>query len=197
MMKFQRPPRHRSHARRDASEEPAEILDEQEQEALIVALQRQHLAQNRRAARALSVLPLLSLIAYIPTLLVRATAWLSLLAISSLLATAYLLLVLPFDHPTGLSMLTPSLHPRPRSSRSPRPPYLGPVLQHLPALNLGLVLILAVAGNLARRRIPSLWLGFGWLPAAIYAFVALFLWLMGSVNPEKELSRLRYQCKGA
>ncbi|KAH7040753.1 uncharacterized protein B0I36DRAFT_358019 [Microdochium trichocladiopsis] len=88
-----------------------------------------------------------------------------------------------------------------------------PLELYLPYLNVGLCLVLVLmsaakawasggGGNGGGSSSPSSsmsWgdFGLGNLPAIVYAVVLVSKVVMGSVDPEKELSALRYQYKGA
>jgi len=73
----------------------------------------------------------------------------------------------------------------------------GPIKQYLPYLNLGLGIVLVGLGMVVSRKDEGLWWRFGWLPLAVSSVVLLAKWVMGSVDPEGELGRLRYGFKGA
>ncbi|KAI1165458.1 hypothetical protein F5B18DRAFT_611082 [Nemania serpens] len=77
----------------------------------------------------------------------------------------------------------------------------SPLEQHLPLLNLAICGFLVLAGLLSPRRSATAqhWghVGLTNLPALIYVFVLVAKMLMGSIDPEKELSSLRYEYKGA
>jgi hypothetical protein len=146
---------------------------------------------------------LLSIIPYIPTVFGPRTTLLSLLSITSLLSTAYLLYILPPGR-TAISFLDAFNSP-PATKDQASKQYLsqkfevgeGPIKQYLPCLNLGLCGVLVLLGMLVRRKTEELWWGFGWLPAGIYGVVLLAKYVMGSVDPEGELGSLKYGFKGA
>ncbi|KAI0974799.1 hypothetical protein F4678DRAFT_420881 [Xylaria arbuscula] len=79
----------------------------------------------------------------------------------------------------------------------------SPLQQYLPFLNIALCGLLILAGVLtssSRRSAASRhWghVGLANLPALIYAVVLIAKMLMGSIDPERELSSLRYEYKGA
>ncbi|CAN8103412.1 unnamed protein product [Discula destructiva] len=84
----------------------------------------------------------------------------------------------------------------------------SPLEKHLPYLNVGLCVILILSGILANRvggdeesrshhRHHFGWLGLGNLPAIVYGVVLIAKMVMASVDPERELQRLRYDYKGA
>ena len=71
---------------------------------------------------------------------------------------------------------------------------------HLPYLNGGLCVLAVLMGWVVRRQgheegVSSLWLGS--LPGIIYGAVIVAKMVMAGVDPERELSVLRYEFKGA
>jgi len=161
-----------------------EALDEEEQENLIRTLERENATRNKQFATALLALPLLSIVPYTPTLFNSRTTLLSLLSITSLLSSAYLLYILPPGQ-TAISFLdslnTPSAKQQP--SRGQFSQILGPderpTRKYLPYLNLGLCGVLVLLGITITRKTEELWWGYGWLPAGVYAVVLLAKWVMG------------------
>jgi hypothetical protein len=172
-----------------------------EQENLIRTLEQENTTRNKQFAAALLALPLLSIVPYVPTLFSGHTTLLSILSITSLLSTTYLLYILPPGQ-TAISYLdtvnSPSSKDKPirRQFSTTRGLDDGPIKQYLPYLNLGLCGMLVLSRMVVGRKI-ELWWGFSWLPAGVYAVVLLAKWLMGSVDPEGELGGLRYGFKGA
>ncbi|KAI3341295.1 hypothetical protein F4824DRAFT_309333 [Ustulina deusta] len=77
----------------------------------------------------------------------------------------------------------------------------SPLQQYLPFLNVALCGLLVLAGLLSPRRPAAAqhWghVGLANLPALIYVVVLVAKMLMGSIDPEKELSAFRYEYKGA
>ncbi|KAI1428037.1 hypothetical protein F5Y12DRAFT_734918 [Xylaria sp. FL1777] len=77
----------------------------------------------------------------------------------------------------------------------------SPLQQYLPFLNIALCGLLVLAGFLSSQRSAAAqhWghVGLANLPALIYAVVLVAKMLMGSIDPERELSALRYEYKGA
>lgn len=70
--------------------------------------------------------------------------------------------------------------------------------KYLPYLNLGLVVLLVLMGLVTKSDAASFGLiGMGNLPAVVYGAVIVSKMVMASVDPESELSRLKYQYKGA
>jgi hypothetical protein len=173
-----------------------------EQESVIRTLHQENTTRNLQYSRILLALPLLSLIPYLPTLFTPHTTLLSLLSISSLLSTAYLLFTLP-PGITSISILD-SFNVPPGTETQPNHMIRqiqddGPIAQYLPYLNLGLCAVLGLLGVVVSGGLKGevLWWGFGWLPAGVYAVVLFAKYVMGSVDPEGELGRLRYGFKGA
>lgn len=134
-------------------------------------------------------LPLVSSLLYLPALFAPTTSLLSLLSISSLLSTAYLLFILP-PETTAIPFLD-ALNGRTESSG-----HGGPILTYLPYLNIGLVVMLSILGLVSKGR-DELWFGFGWVPAVVLGMVMLAKVVMASVDPEAELEDLKYGFKGA
>ncbi|KAI1737090.1 hypothetical protein F4680DRAFT_429329 [Xylaria scruposa] len=78
----------------------------------------------------------------------------------------------------------------------------SPLQQYLPFLNVALCSLLILAGFLSssqRSAAHQHWghVGLANLPALIYVVVLVAKMLMGSIDPERELSALRYDYKGA
>lgn len=84
----------------------------------------------------------------------------------------------------------------------------SPLDKHLPYLNVGLCIILVLSGVLANRVVGEedgashhshqfSWLGLGNLPAIVYGVVIIAKMVMASVDPERELQKLKYEYKGA
>jgi hypothetical protein len=136
---------------------------------------------------------------------------LSLLSISSLLSTAYLLYTLP-PGVTAIAFLDNLSRPASPPLASTFAPTArlrssgaglisddeGPLKIYLPYLNLILCGVLLLLGGVVTRRLGQgmLWLGFSWLPMGVYGIVLLAKWIMGSVDPESELGELKYEFKG-
>ncbi|KAI0439794.1 hypothetical protein F4803DRAFT_553761 [Xylaria telfairii] len=156
-----------------------------------------------------------------------ADIWIALLALSSLASTAWTLWSLPpgvtgiraLDAWTGVSSndTTSSnlgLGPMGANARRRRRASAGshaffwahrsPLEQYLPFLNIALCGLLILAGILSSssHRTSAAqrhWghVGLANLPALIYVVVLVAKMLMGSIDPERELSALRYEYKGA
>ncbi|KAH8678081.1 hypothetical protein BX600DRAFT_451398 [Xylariales sp. PMI_506] len=79
----------------------------------------------------------------------------------------------------------------------------SPLAFWLPYLNIGLCAVLVLMGLVAKTQgssgEPRSWghVGLGNLPAVVYAVVLLAKVVMGGVDPERELSKLKYEYKGA
>jgi hypothetical protein len=172
-----------------------------EQENLIRTLEKENTTRNKQFATALLALPLLSIVPYTPTLFDEHTTLLSILSITSLLSTAYLLYILPpgrtaIAYLDNLNASSSIDNPARRQFSQNLGLDEGPIRQYLPYLNFGLCGLLVLLGLLVSRKI-ELWAGFGWLPVGVYGVVLLAKWMMGSVDPEGELGGLRYAFKGA
>ncbi|APA16080.1 predicted protein [Sclerotinia sclerotiorum 1980 UF-70] len=198
----------------DSDDSLPEALDEEEQDKLIQHLAVLHTKYNTVYARLLLCLPLISIIPYLLTLFSPATSLLSILSITSLLSTAFLVYSLPPEK-TSITILDNFNQPSQDAPLSKTGGVLGvnrvddgPLLTYLPTLNLLLSFILGVLGTIVKSKHRSSsritdvetdiwWTGFEWLPFGIYAVVLLAKTVMGSVNPEEELGGLRYRYKGA
>jgi len=73
----------------------------------------------------------------------------------------------------------------------------GPIRQHLPYLNIGLCVMLGVLGKLVNERGDGMWWVLSWLPGSVYLIVVCGKFVMGGVDPGRELDGLRYGFKGA
>ena len=51
------------------------------------------------------------------------------------------------------------------------------------------------AGGTGQEVDVVVWRGFSWLPGFVYGVVLLAKWVMGGVDPEVELTALRYRSK--
>lgn len=103
---------------------------------------------------------------------------------------------------SGISTLSQRRRRRRRASSFSVAPQKSPLERHLPLLNVGLCAVLVLYGLLVRRRGEGAsehfgWLGLGNLPAIVYAVVIVAKLLMANVDPERELTALRYDYKGA
>ncbi|KFA68664.1 hypothetical protein S40285_02647 [Stachybotrys chlorohalonatus IBT 40285] len=183
-----------------------EVIDEEEQDRLIERLAADNAARDAQFRRILIAIPVLATVPYLPALFRPATTFFALLTITSLLSTAYLLHVQPAGH-TGIAPLDAwirgaDVKPGANTSRL-LPRGLGdsgsPLQTYLPYLNVALVLVVALMGL---RHGPTAapivgWVGTGNLPVLIHVAILAANLMMGSVDPERELSGLRYQYKGA
>ena len=74
----------------------------------------------------------------------------------------------------------------------------SPLEKFLPLLNALLVGVLVLMGLVTKSDSVSFaWIGMGNLPAIVYGVVLLSKVVMASVDPEGELSGLKYEYKGA
>lgn len=201
-----------------------------EQEELITTLAAENAARNAQFRHILLIVPLLSTIPYLPSLINPRTTLLSLLSLTSLLSTAYLLHH-QTPHESGIAFLdrwakpktprptrppsegsfsddddetevatayAPRSQPRARRSSFSFEPRKSPLEMYLPYLNLGLgVVLILMAWAVGRVDGKAVWTGMGYLPLLIYGVVLTAKMVMGSVDPEKELTALRYEYKGA
>lgn len=184
-----------------------------EQEALIARLAAENTARNAQFRLFLLALPLLTALVYVPLLFRPRLSFLSLLSLTSLLSTAFLLYRLP-PTATGIAPLDAwsrsedvAAATREAGRRLGKRGSGGnslafasgaksPLDTYLPYLNFGLGLVLTLLGLVAGGE--RAWLIGMWdLPAVIYGVVLVAKLVMGSVDPEKELSALKYQYKGA
>jgi hypothetical protein len=69
----------------------------------------------------------------------------------------------------------------------------GPIKTYLPYLNLALSAALVVLGKLKKEE----WWILAWLPLGVQGIVLCGKWVMGGVDPGRELEGLRYGYKGA
>ena len=154
-----------------------------EQEAFISRISAENKAHNESFVSLLLALPLLSILAFLPALVQGPSArLLSLLSITSLLSTAFLLHRLP-PAATGFD----ALDKRGKAKVMVR----SPLEVWLPWLNLGLGVATGLLG------LVKGWQSLGWLPGLLYAVVLVAKVVMASVDPESELSSLKYGYKGA
>lgn len=149
---------------------------------------------------------------------------LSLLSVTSLLSTAYLVHRQP-PAVTGIPPLDawarpPTPHPtrvpsqlslaedeafaarnagrRQRRSSFSYEERNSPLELYLPYLNLGLGAVLVMMGWVTGQKGGYAgWAGISYLPLLIYAAVLISKVVMASVDPEKELSALKYEYRGA
>lgn len=164
-----------------------------EQESYIRRLAAENKARDAAFARYLLALPAVAALPYVLSLFRPATILLSILALTSLASTAYLLHVLP-PAVTGLAPLDAW-----SSSGVLAGGLRSPIDTHLPYLNAGLVVMLAlmeIVASMKTSRGP-VWFGMGYLPGIVYAAITGSKLLMAGVDPEKELTGLRYEYRGA
>ncbi|KAH6688304.1 hypothetical protein F5X68DRAFT_78976 [Plectosphaerella plurivora] len=189
----------------DDSDSQPDAIDEQEQESLIRRLSEENTSRNATFRLALLPVPILTIIPY----LLRGTlSSRTLLALTSLLATFYLVYSQPPEN-TGFPLLDRLVQPARsrseaalRAQRQKAAPFLpaedSPLAQYLPYLNLLLCAFVMLAGWAAGSTDAHYgWIGLGNLPALIYAIVVGAKMIMGSVDPEGELGGLKYDYKGA
>ncbi|TQV91704.1 hypothetical protein IF1G_09770 [Cordyceps javanica] len=186
------------------SDSSPEAMDEQEQESYIQRLSDRNRAQNAQMVTLLLALPLLAAVPYLLAL----PSLPACLALSSLGATAYLLRRLP-PAVTGLYPVDAWVGTGGAAGAR------GPLDQNLPYLNALLAILLAFWGAAVAYKTSRFDGGKGavvpgkdvtgalaWpvmcnLPAGVYGVVLLAKIVMAGVDPERELSGLRYDYKGA
>ncbi|KAG5934450.1 hypothetical protein E4U59_006227 [Claviceps monticola] len=199
-----------------------ETLDEQEQESLISDLSAHNALQNYHFTRLLLLLPLATTIPYLPLLFRPRDAVIALLSLTSLLSTTYLLYILPPEI-TGLGFLdayaddgavtkdgaraatTARVSTMKSQARRLQRGFgceRSPLETYLPYLNGGLVVVLALMGLMGLVTGRGTGGGFAWigrvnLPGIVYAVVLVAKVVMGGVDPERELSPLKYEYRGA
>ncbi|PHH52179.1 hypothetical protein CFIMG_003473RA [Ceratocystis fimbriata CBS 114723] len=199
-------------------------LDEQEQEALIRDLAAQNAVRNAQFHHALRLLPLLASAAYVLPLFyssssggARRAIVPSLLSLISLVATSFLVHRLPVQV-TGFAFLddlcardsTSSTSEIAGNRRAVRRGFLrrgepgltgeSPLERYLPFLNVALGVLAALGGTLGPARGGGVWWLDGvlaGLPLGILAVVVGAKMMMAGVDPETELSALKYDYKGA
>ena len=90
---------------------------------------------------------------------------------------------------------------RRRTSFSLEGQHKSPLETYLPYLNFGLCAVLVTTDVIRSTRLEHEghfgWIGLGNLPAVVYVVVLLSKMVMGGVDPERELSAMRYEYKGA
>jgi hypothetical protein len=92
----------------------------------------------------------------------------------------------------------PRGRPRQRRSSFSYVERRSPLEIYLPYLNLGLgVILILMAWAIGRVKSEAVWPGMGCLPLVVYGIILVSKMVMGSVDPEKELSSLKYDYKGA
>ncbi|CAK7209361.1 hypothetical protein SBRCBS47491_000417 [Sporothrix bragantina] len=190
-----------------------EVLDEEEQDTLIQSLVEKNQQRNEQFRQLLLAVPALAAVPFLMACFRSSspsTAMVSLIGISSLAATAYLVYrqaptktgILLLDVWSGADVkgkgpAAATAFSLPDWSTR-RPP---PLDQHLPHLNLGLCAVLLLSIFLPRggagvsSNTPYQLLGS--LPAAVYGVVLISKVTMAGVDPERELNKLRYEYKGA
>lgn len=163
-------------------------------------MRRQNELRNQQYKTYFLALPLLSIPIYLPTLFNSQTSLLSILSISSLLSTAWLLYSLPAGI-TGIKHIDNLNKPEGKGPAASQHGNLrlgtdSPTKQYLPYLNLALCGVLALAGLVVKANRDILWSGFGSVPAAVYVMVLIAKIVMASVDVG-ELEALKYGYKGA
>ncbi|KIH91484.1 hypothetical protein SPBR_02014 [Sporothrix brasiliensis 5110] len=190
-----------------------EVLDEEEQDTLIQSLVEQNQKRNEQFRQVLLAIPALAVVPFLIACFTSSspsTAIVSMLGISSLGATAFLVHQ-QSPTKTGIRVLDAwsgadikgkgretsgaPLRLSDWSGAGGRPP---PLEVYLPFLNLGLCAVLLLSLFVSRGAPSSTpYRLLGSLPAAVYGVVLVSKVTMAGVDPERELGRLRYEYKGA
>ncbi|KAL1872168.1 hypothetical protein Plec18167_006771 [Paecilomyces lecythidis] len=177
----------------DSDDDNRQELDEEEQERLINDLRLRDDARNAEYKLIFSIVPLVSVIAFVPGLFSSAATasgrFISLLSTVSLLASAYIMRYIP--HPK----------PDPKGKRPVRNlGHVDLVKEHLVAINAGvcaLVTLLAYVTDYGSRAgyagVP--W-ALGLVPGVVFGIVCIARKLMLSVDVG-QLENLKYDYKGA
>ncbi|KAK4692384.1 hypothetical protein P7C71_g4811, partial [Lecanoromycetidae sp. Uapishka_2] len=191
----------------DEDDAPRE-MDEEEQEKLIKNLEKEDDERNEQWKRIFLAIPAIATASYIPTLIMSRVVQaklLSLLSITSLIATAYILLFVPNTRPMPAKVAKPSHQFQTE---------LGPVKQYVVILNGGLSFLITL-NAIAFKDKKGVHEGFWMLlllpvgksrtpqrffqadPLVVsYSIILLARRLMLSVDVN-ELEDLRYRYKGA
>ncbi|MCJ1243501.1 hypothetical protein MMC30_000698 [Trapelia coarctata] len=179
----------------DDSEEDdsPEALDEEEQEKLIAKMREENDERNQEYLRLFLAVPLISVMTFLPAVMMSPlyqAKLISFFCVSSLLASAYMLVFVPNDRGGGTS--------QPREVFTTFATDSKPIHKYLPYLNGALSLLLAInAINWRGRR--GVHEGF-WvlclLPAVVFSITVAARKIMLDVDIN-ELERLKYGYKGA
>lgn len=173
---------------------PWNLKETVEQESYIQRLAERNGASNANFITYLFALPAVAALPYLISLFSPKTSLLSIIALTSLGCTGYLLSVLPptvtgiapVDAWSGSGGLAGGLR--------------SPIDTHLPYLNAGLsvmLVLMELVASMKTNRGGLTWFGMGYLPGIVYGAVIVSKLLMGGVDPEAELSKLRYGYRGA
>lgn len=122
------------------------------------------------------------------------TTLVSIISLTSLGSTGYLLYVLP-PTVTGIAPIDAWT-----STGGLAGGLRSPIDTHLPYLNAGLsvmLVLMELVASMKSNRGGLPWFGMGYLPGSVYGAVIVAKLLMGGVDPETELSKLRYGYRGA
>ncbi|KAI9049906.1 hypothetical protein LZ554_006053 [Drepanopeziza brunnea f. sp. 'monogermtubi'] len=180
----------------DSEDETPDAMDEEEQESLIQSLKEENQKRNQQYTTALLIISLFCCTPYLSTIFSAPTTLLSVLSITSLLSTAYMIHTSPPGQ-TGLAFVD-RVNTEPQSMAARRNSLLaangGPIKQFLPYLNVGLCVILLGLGSMVQRKGVAVWAGFAWLPAAVYGVAVAGKWVIGGVDPG-DLANLRYELR--
>ncbi|KAI4127147.1 MAG: hypothetical protein LQ347_004717 [Umbilicaria vellea] len=175
----------------DEDDEPIE-LDEEEQEKLIAKLRYENEERNDQYMRFFLAIPTTSVMTFFPAILTSRSLqakFVSILAITSLLSTAYMLVF--------ISNRRSQDHKRKRPMRYLEPE-TGPVHRYLGYLNAGLSLLLSLyaIGFRGRKGVHDGFWILCLLPGLVFCIVVIARRVMLSVDVS-ELEGLKYGYKGA
>jgi len=183
-----------------------------EQETLITNLRTTDNATNTQYTLFFTVLPLVIILAFIYFLSLstkKSMTLACLLSITSLLATAYIMYMIPtgaalFTTPAKQSLGLSGIALRRRGRQVDLPDFFGgidsPLTQYLPYLNafLSVLLVLLALGFRGKPDVPDGVWPFFLLPGAVFAIVLV---VRASINDIQkgltELQGMRYDYKGA
>lgn len=167
-------------------------LDEEEQEKLIKKLREEDDERNEEYKRIFLAIPTISATSYIPALIMSRLLQakiISVLSMTSLLATAYTLVFVPHTRPASSKK---------GSSRRQLATEPGPVHQYIGYLNGGLSLLIGLNAISFKDKggvHEGFWL-LCFLPIVSFSIIMLARRLMLSVDVD-ELEDLKYKYKGA
>ncbi|KEF55964.1 uncharacterized protein A1O9_07544 [Exophiala aquamarina CBS 119918] len=196
----------------EGSNDSHDEMDEEEQETLITNLRSSETATNVQYTVFFTALPIITILVFIYFLFLstkKSVTLACLLSITSLLATAYIMYMIP----TGAALFTNPVRPRldlsavalrRRGRQIDLPDFFGgadsPLTQYLPYLNtfLSVLLALLALGFRGKSGVPDGIWAFFLLPGMVFAIVLV---VRASINDIQkgltELQGMRYDYKGA
>ncbi|MCJ1238731.1 hypothetical protein MMC14_006722 [Varicellaria rhodocarpa] len=173
-------------------DETPQALDEEEQEKLIQKLRVETEERNEEYMRMFLAIPVCSIVAYVPSLLMFSSLqakFLSILSITSLVSTAYMLFFIPNVR------LNTSRRKRRNLQIEPEPSMID---QYLGYLNGGLSFLIALNAWTIQEKngVHDLFWTLCLLPSLVFVVIVVAKRLMISVDVD-ELEDLKYGYKGA